>query len=91
MPRKSSNLEFHVSPEGSFDTQIFTNIKEASVHAISLSVSRGQAVHIDVITWTKAAARKWAGDSGVEIYNEDPEASVHERIVVKAEALGRVA
>lgn len=88
---KSSNLEFHVSPEGSFDTKIFTNIKEACLHAISMGVSHGQTMHINVIAWTKAAARKWAGDHGVEVYNEDPEASVHERIVVKAESLGRIA
>jgi hypothetical protein len=43
------------------------------------------------VTWTKAAARKWGGDAAVETYEIDPEASVHERITVKAEALGRVA
>jgi hypothetical protein len=88
---KSSDLEFHVNPEGSFDTKIFKNIKDASFHAISMAISHGQTMHIDVITWTRTAARKWAGDSGVEVYDEDPEASVHERIVVKAHSDGRIA
>ena len=43
------------------------------------------------IGWMKAAARVWAGDYGVEVYEEDPEASVHERIVIKADAQDRIA
>ena len=91
MPHKSSNLEFHVGAENTTDAKIFTNFKEACAAAISEACSHGVTMHIDVITWTKAAARKWAGDYGVEVYNEDPDASVHERIVIKAEATGHVA
>lgn len=91
MPRKSSDLEFHVSTDHSTDTEIFTNFAKASAKAIQVAISHGVTMHIDVVTWTKAAARKWAGDYGVEVFNEDPEASVYERIVIKAHSDGRVA
>jgi hypothetical protein len=48
-------------------------------------------VHIDVVTWSRAAAKKWGGEYGLEVYDSDPEASVHDRIVIKAESQGHVA
>jgi hypothetical protein len=85
----SHDLEFHVAPEGSFDTKIFHNFDKAAGHALALACS-GRTALIDVVTFTKAAARRWGGDAAVDVYEEDPEASVHDRIVVKAESLGRV-
>lgn len=90
MPSKAHDLEFHVSSEGSFDTKIFHQFDKAAGHAVALACS-GRTAHIDVITWSKAAARKWGGDHAVEVYEDDPDASVHERIVVTAEAIGHVA
>ena len=91
MPAKSHDLEFHVSDEGSTATTIFSNFDEACGFAVARCCNSGVTVHVDVVAWTRAAARKWGGDSGVETYDADPEASVHERVVVKAESLGRVA
>jgi hypothetical protein len=34
--------------------------------------------------------RKKSNDLGAEIYEEDPDASAHDRIVVRAESRGRV-
>ena len=85
------DLEFHVGQEGIHDAQIFSSFDKAAAHAVSLACSHGRPMMIDVVTWTKAAARAWQGDSGVEVYNEDPDASIHERIVVRAETLGRIA
>jgi hypothetical protein len=90
MPKKS-DLEFHVSLErGSATTVVFKNFDKAATHAVAQSISTGEPVVVDVVTWTKAAARKWGGDSAVEIYEDDPEASVHERIVVRAGSQGRI-
>jgi len=47
-------------------------------------------VNVDVIVYSRAAARAWGGDSAVEVYDADPDASVHERIVIRAESLGRI-
>ena len=89
---KSKDLEFHVQPEsGMIPTKIFSSFEEASGAAIAIAISTGSTVVIDVVVWSKTAAKAWAGDHGVEVYKEDPEASIHERLVVKATSLGRIA
>lgn len=87
---KHKDLEFHVDrPNGS--TFITKSFPEASAMAVSIAASNGRKVNIDVICWSVGAARAWGGDSGVEQYKEDPEASVFERIEVRADAQGRIA
>lgn len=88
---KKSDLEFHVSNERGQATTIFTNFDKAAGFALAKACSSGVEMQIDVVTWTKAAARAWGGDNAVEVYESDPEASVHERILIKAQALGRIA
>jgi hypothetical protein len=90
MVRHSHELEFHVSDERGTATTIFSNFDKAAGFAITRSGSSGVTMQIDVITWSRAAAKKWGGESSVEIYEEDPDTSVHERILVKAESLGHV-
>jgi len=86
------DLEFHVSPEkGGYTASIHKTFTKACADAVSQAVSSGITMHIDVVAWSKSAAKAWAGDHGVEVYKEDPEASVHERIVIKADSLGRIA
>ena len=86
------DLEFHVSREGETTTlKITEKFGEACKFAIAHSASTGYSVVIDVIAWSKKAARAWGGDSAVEVFEEDPEASVHERILIKAESQGRIA
>jgi hypothetical protein len=82
--RKHKDVDFQVGRK-SFDT-----FDEAAGHAIAMAVSDGRKKEIDVIVWSKAGARWFAGDYGVEVYEEDPEASVFERIEVKAESFGRI-
>jgi hypothetical protein len=85
------DLEFHVAVEGMPGTEKYlTDFDQACAYAVSRSVSTGQNVVIDVITWTRGGAKKWGGDAAVEIYNEDPDSSVHERIVIKAKSQGPV-
>lgn len=86
---KHKDLEFHVNkPDGS--TGVFDTPDKAAGLAVSLAIS-GHEATIDVVTWSEAGARAYGGDDAAEVYREDPEASVHERIVVRAESLGRVA
>jgi len=88
MPRHK-DLEYQVSVR---DKTIgtFPTTTEAAQMAIARAVSSGEPVTIDVITWSRAAAHAYGGDAAVEVYDEDPEASVHEHIVIRAESLGRV-
>jgi len=84
------DLEFHVDrPDGT--TFISKDFNKAAGLAASIACSNGEPVNVDVIAWSSAAARAWAGDDGVESYEEDPDASVFDRIVIKAERLGRIA
>ena len=67
----------------------FDTFAEAAVHAISVSATHGNAkVLIDVIISSQSAARWWGGDEAVWRFKEDPDASVFERIEVRASALG---
>lgn len=89
MRKTHKDLEFHIDcPDGS--TRVHKTSEDAAAHAIALAIS-GREVTIDVVTWSEGAARAYGGDDAVEVYREDPEASVHDRIVVRAESLGRVA
>ena len=69
----------------------FKSSNEAAGFAISLAMSHGRSVNIDVLVHSPAGARWYRGTSeGVDEYNEDPDASVFDRIVVSAESIGRV-
>ena len=70
--------------------KIFRSFQDACSHAVTMSVSHGKYVNIDILVWSKQGARSLYGDEGVEQYLEDPEASVFERIVIQAESVGRV-
>jgi hypothetical protein len=92
MAKKHKDLEFHVESKGrGSKVLVFKTFEEATAAAVAASASTGETVYLDVLTWSKAAAKAWAGDHGVEVYEEDPEASVHERIEVNAVAQGRIA
>jgi hypothetical protein len=90
MAKRHKDLEFQLEDAGG-STRTLNTFDEACGLAVSIAASTGREVTIDVLAGSKAAARVWAGDYGVEVYEEDPEASVHERIVVKAESQGRIA
>ena len=84
------DLEFHGDyPNGtSLDTPSFDKAASA---AVSIACSSGQPVSIDVLAYSRTAAQRWSGIEGAEIYDEDPDASIHDRIVIRAESLGRIA
>lgn len=71
--------------------RIFKTPDEAAGFAVSLALSDGRPHHIDVLVYSEEGAEWYRGSSdGVDEYNEDPEASVFERIEIRAESQGRV-
>ena len=87
--RTHKDLEFHVESPPMAAPQIFRGFDQAAAHAISLAAAYGSAT-IDVMTWSVHAARAWAGAYGIESYQADPEASVFERIEVRAKSQGMI-
>jgi hypothetical protein len=69
----------------------YDTFDEAAGQAVAVAVARGEGVTLDVQVSSRSGARWFGGDDAVEVYDEDPEASVHEHIIVKAKALGRIA
>lgn len=93
MARSHKDLEFMVKApwKGGPHESYYKRFADAMMQAAALSISRGgEPVYVDVLTWSQSAARAWGGDDAVEVYQFDPEASVHERIVVTAESHGRI-
>jgi len=83
------DVEYAVE-DGSGKERIFKTPDEAAGFAVSMALS-GRPAYIDVLIWSRAGAVWYRGsDDGGDEYDEDPEASIFERIRVKAESEGRV-
>lgn len=90
MAKKHKDVEFMVTARD-LRAAYYDTAEEASAIAIARSMSRGgEPVEINVLVSSKAGARWYGGDYGVEVYEEDPDASVHEQIIVRAESIGRI-
>lgn len=91
MARRHKDVEFAVD-DAQGEEHIFKTWDEASGFAVSVAVAQGdgRGVNLDVLVYSKAGARSWSGDYGVEQYEDDPDASVFDRVIVKAEYVGRV-
>lgn len=85
----SGDLEYHVDTRAG--TRTFGKFDEAAGIAVALAVSDGRPHDIDVVVWSAKGAKKYGGNDAVERYREDPEASVFERITVRADSRGRIA
>lgn len=83
------DVEFAVD-DASGHQRTFKRFDEAAGFAVSLAAS-GRTVNLDVLVWSAAGARWLGGDDGVEQYRKDPEASVHERLVITVDSQGRIA
>lgn len=85
-----ADVEYAVD-DASGRQRTFKSSNEAAGFAVSLAMSHGRPVNLDVLVHSPAGARWYRGSSdGVSEYEEDPEASVFDRIVVTAESTGRV-
>lgn len=87
--RTNHNLEFAVNDAGG-NQRTFTTFAEACGFAVGLAASTGKEWHIDVLVWNETAALVWGGVDGVARYKEDPDASVFDRFVIKADCIGSV-
>lgn len=89
--RKHKDVEFMVVGPHSVEDGYFDTASEAASVAVARSIGYGgEPVEINVLVSSKAGAKWYGGDYAVGVYEEDPEASVHERIVVRAESIGRI-
>ena len=86
---RHKDLEFAVD-DANGEERIFKDFDEAAGFAVSIAATGREDVYIDVLAWSRGAAKAWGGDDAAEQYDEDPEASVFERIEIKADILGRV-
>jgi hypothetical protein len=92
-PKTHKDVEFEVEfagPRGG-RSQTHRSFEEAAATAIAMAASTGQEVYLDVLIYSKAGARWWGGEAAVEMYEEDPDASVSQRVIVRAEDEGRIA
>lgn len=90
MARAHKDVEFALEDLRGAE-RIYKSFDKACGDAITMAASSGRTVHLDVLIYSKSGARAWAGPNGVEQYDEDPEASVFERLAVSVDMLGRVA
>lgn len=88
------NIDFEVefanrkgSAAGAF---YFHNFDKAAGQAVRMAAS-GSKVHLNVLIHSESAAYAWGGEDAAARYREDPDASVSQRIIVKADDQGRVA
>jgi hypothetical protein len=87
--KRHKDVEYQIDcPNGK--TETFKTFDQAASLAVSIAAS-GRPCNIDVLVYSKAGARFVAGDEGVEEYNEDPDASVFQRLVVSVDVQGRIA
>lgn len=86
---RHKDVEFEVS--AGERTNTLSSWSEAATLAVAMSASRdGEEAVIDVLVHSRAGAKHWLGDLGVEVYDEDPEASVFQRISIRARDKGRI-
>lgn len=83
------DVEFAVTDEGGQE-HTFSDWDEAAGLAIGIALSTGRRINLDVLIWSEEGADFYGGAPAVDQFNEDPEASVFERIEITANNLGRV-
>lgn len=86
---KIKGIEFAVD-DAQGRERIFETFGDALIFAVGQSISTGRPVNVDVLAHSREAAEKWQTGGG-EIYDEDTDASVFQRIVIRADDQGRVA
>jgi hypothetical protein len=88
--RKShKDVEYQIDkPSGG--TATFKTFDEAASMAVSIAAG-GSPCNLDVLVYSKSGARFVSGAEGVEQYEEDPDASVFERLVISVDIQGRIA
>lgn len=86
--KSHKDVEFAVN-DASGRQRTFRKFAEAAAFAVAVAAT-GRKVNLDVLVMSVAGARAYAGDEGVRLYREDPDASVFDRVVIRAESIGMV-
>lgn len=89
MAREKSHPDVEYAVDDRSGERIFKTFDEAAAFALSLAISRGDAT-LDVLVYSEEGAEWYGGDDAVEQYNEDPDASVFERIEIEVNNAGMV-
>lgn len=84
----SGDVEYHV-PTRYGRVLIYEHVEDAGRRAFLEALAHGEAT-VDVVVCSEEGARSFGGDDAVDEYNEDPEASVFERMQIRLNNLGRV-
>ncbi len=87
--RTHKDVEFAVDDSRGKE-HIFKTFDEAVAFAAGLALSTGVRIELDVIVMSRVGADWWGGPDAAEHYDEDPEASVFDRLLVKVISQGRV-
>lgn len=77
------------SPRDPASELVFDTFDEAAAKAVENAVSHGTA-YLDTLVYSREGAKWLGGDDAVEQYDIDPDASVFERIEIKANVAGMV-
>ena len=72
------------------EEHIFKTFEEAAAFAAGLALTTTVRIELDVLVMSRNGAVWWAGSDGGKDYDEDPEASVFDRLHVKVTSQGRV-
>ncbi|HEY6117467.1 MAG TPA: hypothetical protein VI172_16055 [Candidatus Dormibacteraeota bacterium] len=84
-------LEYAVN-DCSGKERVFKHPDEAAGFAVAVGMTHGDRVNLDVLCWNREAAVAYRGsENGGKEYDEDPEASVFERIEIRVNPIGRIA
>lgn len=86
----AADIEFAVD-DASGRQRTFKTFDEAAGFAVSLAATGRGPSNLDVLIWSRSGARAYGGDNAVEQYDEDPEASVFERLEISVNYVGRIA
>ncbi len=84
------DVEFSVD-DASGRERIYQTFDEACGLAVAISASSGAMKRVDVLIHSEAGAHWWGGESAVEQYLEDPDASISDAIEITANHIGRIA
>lgn len=90
MAERRARAARHDKVEFRVDSSYYRTFDEACGAAVVRAASSGKTAYIDVLIYSPAGARWWGGEDAVEEYEDDPDASVFERIAIKADSKGRV-
>ena len=87
--RTHKDVEFAVD-DNRGEERIFKTFDEAVAFAAGLALTTGVRIELDVLISSRDGAEWWGGSDAGDQYDEDPDASVFDRILIKVTSQGRV-